>query len=143
MRRLPLSARVVQRIATRLGNGRTPAGSTNWPLLAFGATAVGTFLILLGHPLGAARGRVFLALLAAGVWSAMTATVPRKLLESSWGGPAVRLSVWWVSGCAVTWSLLDPWSRGPAFILWFGLAGLFAFLCHGRFVLLVRRDREP
>jgi hypothetical protein len=117
-------------------------GGVNWSLFTFVLGTLGTVLLLFGAPFGPGPDRLLLAVVAAVAWCLMTAIMPRKLLEISRGGPAGRLVLWWMSGSVIEWGLLDPWGTGGRFVLWFALAGFFAFLCHGRYALLVLEESE-
>ena len=142
MRRLPLSARTLVRIAAVFDRLPSAPRAFNWAAFTFVLGTLGTVLFLFGVPFGPGPDRLVLAVAAAVAWSVMTAIMSGKLLEISSGGPVGRLLLWWISGSTVEWGILDPWAADDRFVLWLALAGLFAFLCHGRYALLVLEESE-
>jgi hypothetical protein len=142
MRRLPLSARTIERIAAASDRLPSAPPGFNWAAFTFVLGTLGTVLILFRAPLGSDSDRVALAALAGALWCVTTARMPSKPLEASVAGPLGHLLLWWFSGSAVEWGLLDPWSADGPFVLWLVLAGLFAFLCHGRYALLELEESE-
>lgn len=142
MKPLPLPARLLARMADRMRRG-SPADTGPGRLrLIFVGAAAGTLLVLFARPFGAALSRGLLAAVGIACWIGMLAAMKDDVLEAGRGGPALKLAGLWVSGAGFVAALVDPTASDGAFAFDFGAALLLAFLCYGKWALVIRKEEE-